>query len=306
MEIRYAMLFALLLVPFASAEGRFIDERTDALSAAMDEVICRTDFTIGVLESHIEHLDADELQENVDALESDMEELEELAESVDFTGFRVYMRETYSAHLRQAREDVIEARLNANITPADRLALRSDYDALFSDFQDCSFGALKRFATAKADAYEEAMAAAKERKDALSEKGLDTDGLESLINDAEEQVVDPFADAVDSAATAAELREALGEYCLFSGCPRGTNFHFAAKWHAEVLDKALAYVEDDAEEAGLGAKWDEASGMVEEADSAIGDLGTSQGTREELAEIWDDLTDASALLKEIISTLRSG
>jgi hypothetical protein len=306
MDYKYVVL-ALFLVPMATASPGIFDEpKGDALDAAMEHVQCRAEFTIAVMESQMEHLGGNGLHDDIDAIEDDLEELQDLADNGDIHGFRSYLWVVFADNMLDARQNAMEHRNQANMTHQVRLKLRSDYFDAKDDFDSCNAGALSHYADAKLDGYNVLLEAAEERAENLSEKGLDTSGLEELIDDAQEQVVGPLEDELDGAESAVEIREALGSYCMFNGCRDGFNFHMAAKWNIEKLDQILVLIEEDAESAGLGDDWDDASGYISDADDALSAVGDDQYEGTEHSDVWDNIRSASETLKDVISELRSG
>ncbi len=306
MDYKFVIL-ALLLVPMASADpGIFDMPKGDGLDAAMDNVKCRAEFTVGVLESHISILGADELQDDIDDIEDDVDELQELVDDGDIRGFREHVHGDYSQHMRNARQNALQSRNQGNLSHGVKAQLRDAYSDLHEDFETCNFDSMERFAQAKIDAYEKVLERAGQRSEDLSEKGVDTGDLDDLIADAEDEILNPLQDAVGDAKTAEELREALGSYCLFNGCKDGMNFHFAANWQIEKLDSILDLIEEDAEEAGLSDDWDDANDYLETASSNLDEIGYDQYEGTEHDDVWDNIRSASGALKDIISELRSG
>lgn len=306
MDFRYMALFGLLMMSLTTAfPGHYDPMKEDALESAMDNVVCRVEFSVGVMESHIEHLDAEELQDHIDTLEADVDELQEYVDDADAEGFRQYLRGTYVPNQQDVRAAVLDARLEANMTYEIRQSLMEDYTELKETFDECNYQSIKNFAEAKLEAYDEVLATAQERADNLTEKGVETDGLEQIIEDAEDEIVDPLQSAVDDAEDAQEIRDALRSYCMFNGCFDGTNFHFAAKTNIERLYSILEVVEDDAIEAGLEDEVEAIEDYLADAEDYLQDAGTSQYTTEQAEGVWDNIKDAAETLKEIVSELRS-
>ncbi|HSB46584.1 MAG TPA: hypothetical protein VLD37_01115 [Candidatus Bilamarchaeum sp.] len=304
METKYVML--LLLVPFAFSQGPFYDIKGDGLDAAMDNVICKTDFMTGVMGSIMDHADNTNLQDSVDKLNGDLDSLQDLADAGDAAGFRAFIIGTYMPDMREGVQAILSERGRHNVTLETRLELKSEYDSMRSEYDTCNFESMKRFANAKADAYDKALELAGEQASDLSGKGVSTEGLSSLISDAKDEIVDPLHSAIDSADTPAEVRSALLNYCLFDGCPGGKNFHFAAKFGGEKLQSILDYVSDGARAAGLGDKVDEAQDSLDDANSILGSVGDEQYSASQGENLWNDLKDAAAKLREIVTSLRSG
>ncbi|MFH0884537.1 MAG: hypothetical protein V1861_02405 [Candidatus Micrarchaeota archaeon] len=306
MEYKYALLFALLLVPFASAIEGLDVEREAALNAAMDNVECKTDFMVGVIDSMVENIEGvDYLNDHVDVLNTDEAQLQEYADEGDGQSFKDYVRDSYAPHMREAKDDIHDARLEANITPEIKAELRDDYNSLGADYEACNLDSLERFAEAKLNGYEEVLELAEDKVANLSGKGVDTSSLTALIEDAREEIVDPLSEALENADNSTEVHDAIAQYCLFNGCPNGTNFHFAAKFEAEKLESILEFIADDAEAAGLGDDVDSAQEDIDAAQAVIDEAGTSQYTEEQGEDLKDYLLSAADTIMEIISTLRA-
>lgn len=318
MDWKYAMLFALLLVPFVSAApqgygpgvqvgqgpgiaGKYMNG--EGLASAMDVVVCRTDFTVGVLDSMIDRVPgASGLGDSVDELEEDTAQLQQYADAGDVDGFKTYLRGTYESHLRDAKQEVLEARRTANLSSDTRAELRADYDALRAEYDGCNFNGLKRAAQAKIDGYGRFLDRAEEKTNNLAGKGVETGGLLSLISDARSQIVAPLQSAVDAADNASEVKDAFGQYCLFNGCPDGTNFHFAAKFEIEKLDGILAVVGENATAAGLGADVDGIQADLDSAEAGLVSAGTDQFNDK---QVWNGIRAASDGLRDLMAALRA-
>jgi len=308
METRY-MLFILLMAPLISAapEG-FDEERGAAMDAALGNVICNNGFTIGQMEYLMSIADGyDSLQDNIDALEADEEALSELAEERDPEGFRDYMLNERAENALDARQAYVAARMEIwpTLTFEQRQELRSEYSTLLDEYQTCHYEALEGFANAKIEGYESALELASERMSNLSEKGVDTSELESLIDEAQDSVISPLKDEVASAEDGPKMREAIASYCLFDGCPNGENFHFAAKFETTKLGSVLDAMEEDAIEAGLGDEVEEASAHLGDAQESLDGVGTGRYPSGEGEEVWESIKDAADIIRDILGELRS-
>ncbi|MEW6036339.1 MAG: hypothetical protein AB1529_07025 [Candidatus Micrarchaeota archaeon] len=304
MEYKHA-IFALLLVSLSSAALNLSEVRMDGLEAAMDNVECKTDFMVGVIESVMENTGED-LQDDINMLEADTDTLQGYADAGDVAAFRSYVHGTYAPDMRETRLDVLEARRGALMNASAREAMREDYDELHGTYVSCNLDSLRRFGNARLQGYEQVLERAQEKADDLSGKGVDTSGLDSLIAEAKEEVTEPLSEALDEAQNGTDVREAIMAYCLFNGCKDGTNFHFAVKFEAEKLGSILEFIADDAEAAGLGDDVDSAQADIDAAEATIEAAGTSQYPEGEGKQILDDLKDAARTIKEIVSALRSG
>ncbi|MFH0737085.1 MAG: hypothetical protein V1827_00850 [Candidatus Micrarchaeota archaeon] len=313
MEYRY-MIFALLLLPLAAAlgpmggngapEGPYYEARTEVMGSAYENTVCKTDFMVGLLESTMENVnDSEELQGDIDSLEADMDVLQGYVDEGDIIGFRDYLQDEYSPHMRQAKENIMAKRQGVG-GPA-RQQLREDYESLYDEYLSCNDESLGRFSEAKVNAFEAALDKAEERASALGEKGVDTGELTSLIEEARSEIVEPLQDALDSAEDGQDVRDAIKSYCLFNGCKEGVNFHFWVKFEALKLQAILDSIEADAEEAGLSDRVEDAREDLEAVDDSLEDVGTGQYPEGSGDPIAENLKSAAQTIKEILSALRS-
>lgn len=306
MDLRCAMLFMLLAVPLVSAVPQGIGAYKDAgLAAAMDNVECKTDFMIGVMESMMEKVnDSSGLASQTDVLNSDVDALQGYADAGDAESFRTYVHGTYAGHMRDARQAIIDAR--KGLKGQDRLGLAASYRDMRDEYDSCNFGSLKRFADAKKNAYREAIEDKREKLKNLSAKGVDTSGLGALVDGAEDEIVGPLEEELSDAGDAAAVRGAFNKYCLYNGCPNGQNFHFAARFEAAKLEAIIGLIRADADDAGFGSDVAAMEGVLGSVQSELDAAGTSQISASEELGLWGDLKSVVADLKELISKLRSG
>ncbi len=293
MEIKYVMLFALLLaVPFVSA-APIKDNR---LAGALDNAGCRAEFTMEVLESTANH-SGNNLSANAAKLQDDISAFKGFAEAGDVEAFREHLKD-FNAHMNDARKAILQARMKGpamgGVKGPAMGALKKDYDKFKENYNKCNLDSLKKFSYGKVATYDNYLDRAEERVSQLSAKGVETSDLTALIAEARSTIVAPLKDALQVSETPDEIHSALKQYCLFNGCKDGLNFHFAAKFEAEKLDKILELVKDKANEAGLSDKVTSAQDSIIMAKSHVGDESA-----------WTNLKSAGEIIKQILSTLRS-
>ncbi|MFN7991026.1 MAG: hypothetical protein U0R44_02600 [Candidatus Micrarchaeia archaeon] len=300
--MKYLMLMLLLAVPFAAAGA----VKGDLLGAAMEQVRCKADFTTGVLDSIDSNAPGASLDAYSGKIKSDTAQLQSYADSNDTESFRTFLRGTFDPDLRMTREAVRSWRIEGgkNLTLKTRAALRTSFDALKTDFESCHFGAMKDFADAKVNGYTQFLSLEAERASNLSSKGISTSRLNSLIQDAESQIVAPLQSAIGSSSDGRTLSDALRKYCLFDGCPNGTNFHFAAKWEIAKLTAIEEFVKTQPKAGNYTAELGKVTSDLDAADSALASIGPSQyGSQENT--VWAPIRDAAQTLKTVIHGMRS-
>lgn len=306
MEIKHMMLFALLLVPFVSADGGNLTARY--LDASAQQVKCKTDFMTGVISGITSSVpSASSLTTYADKLQGDESQLESYAAAGSADSYRDYLRGTYDPDLKSAREAIIQWRVSAigSLNASERQAIRSSYSSLRSVFDSCEMNAIKGYAQAKVDGYDQILSVAQDRASNLSAKGIDASGLTSLISQARNAIVASLQSAIDSASDGKSLATAVRSYCLYNGCKDGTNFHFAAKWEIAKLTAIEAHVQAQPKAANYSSQLSQVTGDLNTAGSQLSSKGTSDYAPGQESQVWDPIKDAAKTLTEVIHGMRS-
>ena len=267
MENKIMMVPVLLLLAVSVASAaRFEYDETPMLLAVYEQAKCRVDFTNDLIDSMVDNIPESEyLSDYQDTLEDNLDELHDLAEDGDRHDFKEYMRGTFQEDFRGTKEAMREARGNFrewNISLETKLELLGDYLSLNETYAECDYEAMQEVADERLNWMNTVLEHWSERSDDLSDKGVDTSGVDDVIEDARETIVDALEDEVDDATTGHGIRKAMWGYCLGNGCPNGKNHHFYAKAEIAKLNGILDYLEEDAEEAGLEEEVDEAEGYL--------------------------------------------
>ncbi|MBI5046679.1 hypothetical protein HZC07_03020 [Candidatus Micrarchaeota archaeon] len=303
MDMKYLVLFALLVLPFSfavSPQG----VRGTGIEAAMIEVGCKTDFTVGVINSVDSAVNSSNLSRYATKLQADVTALQGYADRNDSEGFRSYVKGTYETDLRSTNSAVVDLRKSVRGN-ATRGSMRSDYQNLRGTFESCRLAALKQYANAKVNGYERLLAQYNNKITNLSAKGIDTSILSTIVSDAQSQIVDPLKSAISSATNGSQVRMALGEFCLFNGCPNGDNFHLAAKFEIEKLNKQLAYIQANGNETGVQDKITDAQSALASASSALSSVGTNKYLPDQEQAVWSNIRTAAQDIKQILSGVRN-
>ncbi len=310
MEIGKMVLMPVMLlcaVNMVSAAG-FEYNETPMLMAVAEHAKCRVDFTNGLIDSIVEGVpEASYLTDYQDTLNDDMDELYDLAQRGDRGAFKDYMYGTLQEDFVDTKEAIREARGNFNdwnVSRETKLQLWDDYVALNETYATCNYNTMKGIAEEKLNHMDAILEYGSQRSDELEGKGLDMTEVDRIISDARTVIVEPYESAVDSAETAKEVREAIGDYCLGNGCADGTNYHFFAKVEIAKLNSIVDYLEEDAVEAGLGDEIEEAQGYIDSADGGVQRTGYEQYAEGVGEEIWENIKLASSTIKDIFSQLR--
>ncbi len=307
MEFKHAVLIALLLaVPLVSADSGNLTSQY--LSASAQQVKCKTDFMVGVINSITSTVsNAGSLSPYASALQSDESQLQSYASSGDADSYRTYLQGTYDPEVKSARDAIVQWRLSdgRNTTAAERLTIRSDYTSLRSAFDSCELSAVKDYADAKVNGYQAILADFQRKASDLSAKGIDTSNLTALISGAQSEIVDPLQSAISAANDSKGVETAIRSYCLYNGCKDGTNYHLAAKWNVDKLMAIESYVQSKPASANYTSQLGQVSSDLSSADAMLQGIGTSDYQPGQQAQVWDPIKDAAKVLTQVIHGMRA-
>ncbi len=282
----------------------------DTLKAAADSASCRADFDagyIGTLESGVPS--ASSLQSYADKVRSDEQELQALAAAGNATAFRDFMKSSFDPDMLSASDAVRSWRKDSddyhNLSNSSKASLKAGYDQLRASEESCDFQALKEYANDRIESYNDALTAYGTQVSKLDGKGVGTSDLSSLISGARSQVVDPLQSAVSGATNASQLRQALGEYCLYNGCRNGTSFHMGARFASDKLGDILVRIQPLAQSAGLGDNVTAAQTVLSSVQSELSSIGTSEYAQGQADQVWSGIRSAAGDVKGIIAGIRS-
>jgi hypothetical protein len=300
MDFRYAFVFALLaLLPLSSAASPDA-VKGQGLSAAMDDVKCKDSFMISVMDSVSSALNVS-FGSQVSSLQSDEGKLQAFADAGDVSGFRSFLKGTYDPDMKAARDAILDARKSGK--DGSKGPARSAYGSLRQNYDSCHFNALKAHAQAKSQWYGSQLDSSEGKIGNLSSKGVETSGLNSIVGQAHSSVASQ-QNAINSATDAKGLRAALDGFCLYDGCAKGVNFHFAAKFEVEKLDRILSGLKADPKSANVTAQLDAASSDLTTASSILSSMGGAQGSVDQNTQLWSAIKDAAANIKKALSEMR--
>ena len=309
-------MFAILATAVFAAEDASTAQLTDPTGSltgsALAEAKCRVDFVLAVLDAAA----AEEIYaEHMATLTGDITHLEEYAQANDLRAFNGYRGSTYVDHMKDAWNAVREAKANRNQTAEEKETLRSEYNAALETYNTCNAGAIGGFATAKISRYEYVVSNYEEKIQQLKNK-IDTTGLEALLANAKQEIIEPLKALVSStSATPHGIREAVGSYCLMDGCQggatTGVNFHLEEKYNIEKMGAVMQELQLKVNAANLGTDKgknvrDNLALMAEHIDNAknaVDSAGNLELTSEQKKAVMSYLEQASGLAKQIIAAL---
>ncbi len=134
----------------------------------------------------------------------------------------------------------------------------------------------------------------------ISQLGIDTSAMESVISGARSGVLNPLKSALDSGDNTGVTNE-LKTKCLSNGT--SYSYHYGSKMDMETMKAVTAKIERIVTIAGYGTEIKEVKTHLNNAEKAIDKVGTRPYTQEEMKYVATELKDASVALAEIIQSM---
>ncbi|MGB9124595.1 MAG: hypothetical protein WA833_08490 [Nitrosotalea sp.] len=176
--------------------------------------------------------------------------------------------------------------------------LRSDNAQLQSAQKSCLFAVNQQRAQMKVQKFNQDIANAQNLSGRLSKHGANTAGLNQTIDNAYNQI-QAFQSAVNDAQNKTQLRSALNSFCLYNGCKSGDNFHFAANAVIQADQTKLNLLAGQNSTASFQALVGQAQTDLTNAQTALGQVGTSQYQGTQSNAVWSDIKTAGEIIHQL-------
>ena len=293
----FALTFLAIIAFANTAFAQNLTANQTLLQAAVINAQCKTNFTtayIGEVTAVVPSLSS--LGQYSTTLQSYTSSLSSLAAAGNVTAFRGYLRGTYDTELNSIAKNVSASIRSANLTANVIDGLRQNYNVTLANYKSCNIDSSKGYALKKLEFFNDSIRNYQDRANDLASKGLNASALDLMIQNAQSQIVAPFAAAIGQASNASQIRAALDAYCLFDGCRNGTNFHLAAHFSLQSLTAQLNYLENDknVSASSLGG----AQGRLNNASSMLLAVGTKAYANGQANVIFGNLSAASKAMQQ--------
>jgi hypothetical protein len=148
--------------------------------------------------------------------------------------------------------------------------------------------------------YEQVLSKSEQVVTNVSQLGIDTSAMKSVISSARSGVLNPLKSALDSGDITRVTNE-LKTKCLNNGT--SYSYHYGSKMDLEMMKAVTAKIERIVTIAGYGTEIKEVKTHLDNAEKTIDKVGTRPYTQEEMKYIATELKDASVALVEIIQSM---
>ena len=303
-KISVLIISFLLLASFALADS----DDASYLATKTDRISCTLDFHTAVISDLSSKISqASGLSTWLTTLNNDKAKLQSLASAGNQTNFKAFVQVALRNDLKSADEAVRDVRKNFkeyNVTKEVRTSLRDSFKADQTNFADCVKQNDLKVAQHKVDYYTKALDKRQDQVNKLAARNISTAEMSSIISQARVAIVTPLQNAANS-GDASQAQAAFKQYCLWSGCINGTNFHFAAKFEQARLSALLAKVTPMANAAGLSGDVSIVQTEIDASKTALNSVGTASYGEGDKEPIWAHLKSATEDFKKLLKDLRN-
>ena len=267
----------------------------------IQEIGCRIDFNTAVLNSLIATApgNSTDLQASVTLLADDRTQLTGMQNSTDIRNFNLH----YEHDMQQVRQSVSQWRsaVGSHLSMSTRASLVLAYKDAQDAYDQCRFGVLKTMAQQRIDNYNKQIAKYQNVSDNWAARGFDTAQLDSLLQDAQTQLVQPMQAAIVAATDHDSLAQALNSYCLYDGCTNGTNFHLEAKFDVTKLGIVYNDLQNNSAAFNLASSDLATAGQdIADAKATLAQVGTAAYTTGQSQTIYTNVKNASNIIARML------
>lgn len=306
MKIIYGIAFLLLFL-FLAVVVIADDDDAAYMSIRADKIGCKIDFHIAVLSDVAAKLNnSSEINTWITKLQNDKDKLHDLALGSDDKQFHKFQREVLHDDAKSAGESLRDIRKNFkkhNVSKEMRMSLKDSFKSNQTDFKKCMSQVDIKIAQRRVDYYSKILAKHRDKIEKLSKRNITVSNLYDLITRAQDTIVTPLQNAVKT-ADAVQAGAALKQYCLYSGCRNGTNFHFAARFEMARLSDLLAKVSLGPKAAEIAPQASAIQAELDSAKSALDAVGTASFGDDQKEQVWSHIKAAAENFRKLLKSLK--
>lgn len=273
------------------------------LESAYQAVNCRTVFAASMVNQSISTdsgLSAS-LNTYMSALTQDDATLKADVTSDTLRNFAVFVYGTYDPDLLSLYVNGRAAIVNDhNMTLRQKLALGSYFSSLVPTYENCVTLPLENLSSAKLAFYNASVVHFNAQISNLSANGVNTTNMSIILQGGESQIIQPFQQSIQGNTNPTGLWNALNQYCLYDGCPLGTNYHLDAKINIAklyALTAKLRTVSNDTVDLN------NSQSSLNLASSELANVGTSQYSANQAVQIWTNINASVVSLHSAFNKL---
>lgn len=310
METKRGLLIIFLAITFSVMIGFVLasnvggNSNPDSNSVLYQELLCRTNFNIGILNSTISAFPnaSSTLGPSITLLQYDLSK----AKAMNNTGIREFVRTGYSGDMKDIINLVQSWRKNEGgyFSLDARASMIRSYEQLKATYGQCEQGVYSTIISDRVNRYKSQISDFQNKTHELSKRGFDVTQLNKLIQDAQDQIIAPLENA--SSANSSSVKEAVQSYCLYNGCENGTNFHLESRFQVTRINIIYEDLEKNSGVFNLSNSLLTQDGKaISNAQSALNKVGTSMYQGNQSDEVWSNIKESYNVTNQLIKQAMS-
>ena len=291
---------AVLFVTLVSANPQ--PNASQALSPLSQELACRVNFNIGVLNSMIaagNSSNSSSLQNSLATLQNDLAQIQNMSNSTDVQEF---MKTQYQSDMRNVISSVqVWRQEKKGMSLDERAALITDYKNLQSDYTACEQQVSRLMIGNRLQDYQQQISNLQNQTSGLQNRGFNVTALNGIITNAQTEIIIPLQNSLSSANSTQDAQSAARTYCLYNGCVNGTNFHLDAQFNLARAKIILDDLQTNAAAFNLdNSTLLQAQQDLSSAQSTLASVGTGVYQPGQEQAIFGNVQSASKLIVQLI------
>ncbi len=289
----FVLLISISVIAIVSA---------DSSSTFAQELTCRINFNIGVLNSMMTAFpnSSSTLQPQLTTLQNDLSQIQSFGNN---TQVKDFVKNRYMVDMKNVRSAVQSWRKDKKgLTLDQRATLASSYQTLQGNYAQCEQLVSQKISQERIQNYQTQLSVLQNRTNTLSNKGFNVASLNQLLQDAQTQIIQPLQNALSSANSTQSAQMAVKTYCLYDGCVNGINFHLEAKYDLARATVILSPLQANAAAFKLDSSvLSQAQQYLSTAQSTLNSVGTSAYQKGQSQTIFSNIKNGSKLIVQLMT-----
>ena len=275
---------------------------SNAVPVLSQELSCRVDFNIGVLNSMIatgNSSNSSSLQDSLATLQNDLAQIQNMSNSTEVQKF---MKTQYQSDMKNVISSVQAWRQEKRGMSLDeRAALITDYKNLQSNYTACEQQVSRLMVGNRLQEYQQQISNLQNQTSELQNRGFNVTALNGIITNAQNEIIIHLQNSLSSANSTQDAQNAARTYCLYNGCVNGTNFHLDAQFNLARATIILDDLQTNAAAFNLdNSTLLQAQQDLSSAQSTLASVGTGIYQPGQEQAIFGNVQNASKLIVQLI------
>ena len=302
--VKYSAFIALLILvlPYAAyADQGSTQHASQSMQIQLSSLTCINTYATGYLNDVVSAINNSTITStlantDIPKLGTDFGALQADATANNVAQFKTDAQK-YNADTRTDNHDAMTA-IRAAHSKTIYSTLKSEIGPLQSTEKSCLYATKQQQAQHKIQMFNTSLSRVQNMTNKLSSHGANTTALIQTINLANSKI-QAFQTAINNAQNSTQLQAALNSFCLYNGCKTANNFHFAANTAIQADQVKLNVLAGKNTTSSYQGLVGQAQTDINNAQTALNQVGTSQYQGTQSSTVWSDIKAASDLIHQL-------